>query len=171
LKLDRRRLFVIDGSKALRKAIDQVFGQQHPVQRCRNHKLQNVLGHLPKDQHDQAKATLRAAWRLEADEGMAKIQQYASWLENDWPSAARSLREGLSETFTINRLGLPGSAVLGVLCGSLPSPACAPIRAGRWRDRRWLLGARPQGLPGAGQSTLGDLPRRLSAAGAQGLAE
>lgn len=44
-----RRLFVIDGSKALRKAINQVFGDDQPVQRCRNHKLRNVLGHLPKD--------------------------------------------------------------------------------------------------------------------------
>ena len=41
----RRRLFVIDGSKALRKAIEKVFGQRHPIQRCRNHKLRNVLGH------------------------------------------------------------------------------------------------------------------------------
>ncbi len=49
----RRRLFVIDGSKALRKAIEKVFGQRHPIQRCRNHKLRNVLGHLPKDQHPQ----------------------------------------------------------------------------------------------------------------------
>ena len=47
----RRRLFVIDGSKALRKAIAQVFGVGHSVQRCRNHKLRNVLGHLPKDEH------------------------------------------------------------------------------------------------------------------------
>ena len=52
----RRRLFVIDGSKALRKAIEKVFGQRHPIQRCRNHKLRNVLGHLPKDQHAQVKA-------------------------------------------------------------------------------------------------------------------
>ena len=77
----RRRLFVIDGSKALRKATEKVFGQRHPIQRCRNHKLRNVLGHLPKDQHPQVKAAFRAAMT--------------------------SLREGLSEMFTINRLGLP----------------------------------------------------------------
>lgn len=103
----RRRLFVIDGSKALRKAIDQVFGSGHPVQRCRNHKLRNVLGHLPKDQHDQAKAAIRAAWKLEADEGEKKLESLARWLERDHPSAAASLREGLSDMFTINRLGLP----------------------------------------------------------------
>lgn len=103
----RRRLFVIDGSKALRKAIDQVFGSHHPVQRCRNHKLRNVLGHLPKDQHDQAKAAIRAAWKLDADNGEQKLESLARWLERDHPSAANSLREGLSDMFTINRLGLP----------------------------------------------------------------
>jgi len=103
----RRRLFVIDGSKALRKAIDQVFGPAHPVQRCRNHKLRNVVGHLPKDQHAQVKAAIRAAWKLEAKDGEQKLEQLARWLERDHPSAAASLREGLAEMFTINRLGLP----------------------------------------------------------------
>jgi len=103
----RRRLFVIDGSKALRKAIDQVFGPRHPVQRCRNHKLRNVVGHLPKDQHAQVKAAVRAAWKLEAKDGEQKLEQLARWLERDHPSAAASLREGLAEMFTINRLGLP----------------------------------------------------------------
>ena len=103
----RRRLFVIDGSKALRRAIDEVFGSANPVQRCRNHKLRNVLGHLPKNQHPQVKAAMRAAWKLEAHEGMAKLESLARWLERDQPSAAESLREGLSDMFTINRLGLP----------------------------------------------------------------
>jgi putative transposase len=103
----RRRLFVIDGSKALRKAIDEVFGDGTPVQRCRNHKLRNVLGHLPEAQHDQAKSTLKAAFKLDMKGGTAKIEQYAMWLEREWPAAAGSLREGLSELFTINRLGLP----------------------------------------------------------------
>ena len=103
----RRRLFVIDGSKALRKAIDLVFGDKTPVQRCRNHKLRNVLGHLPKEQHSQARLTFRAAAKLDAKEGKAKLEQYASWLERDWPGAAASLKEGLDEMFTINGLGLP----------------------------------------------------------------
>ena len=96
LRADRRRLFVIDGAKALRSAIGHVFDARNPVQRCRNHKVRNVLGHLPKAQHDQARSTLRAAWKLEADEGMRKLEQYASWLEREWPSAAASLREGLA---------------------------------------------------------------------------
>lgn len=103
----RRYLFVVDGAKALRSAIDTVFGANQPVQRCRNHKLRNVVGHLPEDQHEQAKATLRAAFKLDAKEGTAKLEQYASWLEHQWPDAAASIREGLEEMFTINRLGLP----------------------------------------------------------------
>ena len=105
----RRYLFVIDGAKALRCAIDGVFGADQPVQRCRNHKIRNVVGHLPEDQHEQAKATMRAAFKLDAKEGTAKLQQYASWLEQEWPDAAASLREGLGEMFTINRLGLPSA--------------------------------------------------------------
>ena len=73
----RRRLFVVDGAKALRKAIDQVFGSQHPVQRCRNHKIRNVVGHLPKDQHDQVRTAMRAAWKLEAQDGEQKLEQLA----------------------------------------------------------------------------------------------
>ncbi len=103
----RRRLFVIDGSKALRKAVDLVFGATNPVQRCRNHKLRNVLGHLPKDQHDQVRPAMGAAWRLEASEGQRKLEQLARWLEREHPTAAASLREGLEDLFTINRLGLP----------------------------------------------------------------
>lgn len=107
LSSDCRRLFVIDGSKALRKAIDQVFGPENPVQRCRNHKIWHVLGHLPRDPHDQAKSTMQAAFKLNAEEGLAKLKQYASRLEQDWPSAAASLHEGLDELFMIHRLGLP----------------------------------------------------------------
>ncbi len=105
----RRRLFVIDGAKALRQAIDTVYGADNPVQRCRNHKRRNVRGHLPKDLARQVDAVLRAALRLEWQEGMAKIEQQASWLEREHPSAAASLREGLEELFTINRLGLPAT--------------------------------------------------------------
>ena len=105
----RPRLFVIDGSKALRSAIDAVFGAGQLVQRCRNHKQRNVTSHLPKDQHNQALATMRAAFKLEPAEGLAKLEQYASWLQREWPGAAASLREGLEELFTVNRLGLTSS--------------------------------------------------------------
>jgi transposase-like protein len=66
-----------------------------------------VLGHLPQAQHDQARSTLREAFKLDAKEGTAQLQKYAAWLKRDWPGAAASLREGLDEMFTMNRLGLP----------------------------------------------------------------
>jgi putative transposase len=103
----RRRLFVIDGSKALRSAVKEVYGADSPVQRCRNHKIRNVIGYLPKDQAKQVSLTMKAAFRLEAKEGIAKLEQLAQWLDQSHPDAAASLREGLEEMFTINRLGLP----------------------------------------------------------------
>jgi len=103
----RPRLFVVDGSKALRAAIEAVFGSQHPVQRCRNHKVENVLGYLPEPLKDQVKATMKAAYRLPAEEGLQRLRAQARWLQSEHPDAARSLLEGLEETFTINRLGLP----------------------------------------------------------------
>jgi hypothetical protein len=50
---------------------------------------------------------LHAAFELDAKEGTAKLEQYASWLERQWPDAAASLREGVGEMFTIDRLALP----------------------------------------------------------------
>ncbi len=87
----RRRLFTIDGSKALRTAINAVFGAETPVQRCRNHKLRNVLGRLPREQQAQTASLMRAAWKLNEKDGMAKFRQMAGWLEHDYPDAARSL--------------------------------------------------------------------------------
>jgi putative transposase len=110
LPTDRKYLFVIDGAKALRAAIEEVFGCQQPVQRCRNHKMRNVLDELPREQHAQALNLMRAAWKLtDAEEGVKKLEQLARFLEHDYESAARSLREGLIEMFTVQRLKLPPS--------------------------------------------------------------
>ena len=105
----RRRLFIIDGSKALRAAINAVFGAATPVQRCRNHKLRNVLGRLPREQQAQTGSLMRAAWKMNPNDGMAKFRQIAAWLERDYPDAAAALLEGLEECFTINRLDIPRS--------------------------------------------------------------
>ena len=137
LRADRRRLFVIDGAVALRNAIGQVFGSSSLVQRCRNHKLRNVLGHLPKEQHEQARSTLRAAWKLEADEGIRKLEQYASWLEREWPSAAASLREGLTELFTVNRLGLPKALRRCLTTTNIIDSSHSGVRRQTNRVTRW----------------------------------
>jgi len=107
IKPDRLRLFVIDGSKALRCAINAVYGSKNPVQRCRNHKIRNVLSYLPDDQKEQVRCAMQAAFSMEAAKGKQKLKQLAKWLEQEYPSAASSLLEGLDEMFTINALGLP----------------------------------------------------------------
>jgi putative transposase len=107
VKPDHLRLFVIDGSKALRCAINAVYGPKNPVQRCRNHKIRNVLGYLPDEQKDQVKCTMKAAFLMESDKGKQKLKHLADWLGREYRSAASSLLEGIDEMFTINRLGLP----------------------------------------------------------------
>jgi transposase-like protein len=102
-------LFVIDGGKALRSAIDEMFGARAHVQRCRTHKLRNVLERLPKTEAAQTKAVMMAAYKLAPKDGMAKMKTQAQWLEREHADAAASLREGLAETFTVNALGLPPS--------------------------------------------------------------
>jgi transposase-like protein len=101
-------LFVIDGSKALRKAVRSVFGEV-PVQRCLWHKERNVLGHIAERDRPPIKARLRRAWR-ETDYGRAleQLQALADELERTHPGAAGSLREGMDETLTVIRLGIKG---------------------------------------------------------------
>jgi len=144
VKPGRKRLFVMDGSKALRKAINDVFGSHHPVQRCRTHKLRNVLGYLPKEMQAQVGAAMRAAWRLEPKEGMARLRTQIEWLERSWPKAAASLREGLEETFTINHLGLSPRlrkclATTNVIESSLSGVQGRTGRVTRWRDGGMVL--------------------------------
>jgi transposase-like protein len=140
----RRYLFVIDGSKALRAAIDAVFGAQNPVQRCRHHKIENVMSYLPKHLKPQVKAALRAAVRLPATEGIARLEKQAQWLEREHPDAAASLREGLAEMFTINRLGLPPSLMRCLASTNIIESPHSGVRLRtrricRWRDGRMAL--------------------------------
>ena len=106
LNPDVARLYVIDGSKALRAAIEEVFGAAAQVQRCRTHKVRNVIERLPKALAVQVKSVMHAAYKLSEKQGKAKLRQQASWLQADHPDAAASLLEGLEEVFTVNRLGL-----------------------------------------------------------------
>jgi len=142
-----KRLFVIDGAKALRAAINKVFGPQQPVQRCRNHKIRNVCDRLPEEQKDQVKAAMRASYKLEAKEGMARLRKLADWLEQESPAAANSLREGLEECFTINRLGIPPAlhrclATTNVIESPQSGVRMRTRRVCRWRDtamvERWV---------------------------------
>jgi transposase-like protein len=144
LDAQRRRLFVIDGSKALRAAIDEVFGDKNPIQRCRNHKMRNVLDYLPQDRHDNVRCAMKAAFQLPAEQGIAKLKKLSQWLIQEYPSAAESLLEGLEEMFTINRLDLPGPLRRCLASTNIIESPYAGVRqkTGRvthWRDGQMVL--------------------------------
>jgi len=102
-------LFVIDGAKALCKAIRTVFGEA-PVQRCVRHKERNVTDHLPERDRASVKQRLRRAWALDDhDRALDQLRLLASELERSNPGAAGSLREGMEETLTLTRLGVRGN--------------------------------------------------------------
>jgi putative transposase len=101
-------LFVIDGSKALRKAVRSVFGEV-PVQRCLWHKERNVLQHMPERDRPPIKTRMRRAWReTDYQRALEQLQALAAELERTHPGAAGSLREGMEETLTVIRLGIKG---------------------------------------------------------------
>jgi len=142
VRTDRKYLFVIDGSRALRAAIDAVFGADHPVQRCRHHKIENVMGYLPEHLKDQTQAAMRSAFRLPAREGMARLAKQAEWLEREYPSAAARLCEGLAEMFTVSRLGLSPSLSRGLVSTNVIESPHSGVRLRTRRVCRWRDGER-----------------------------
>jgi putative transposase len=108
LRVDRRFLAVIDGSKALRKALGDVFGDQVRVQRCRIHKQRNLRAHLPEKRHAYVIKTMNEAYQSRsAKTAKAKLQALAKWLRlAGEETAANSLEEGLAETLTIHGMNL-----------------------------------------------------------------
>jgi transposase-like protein len=110
LDADRMRLWVIDGAKALRKAIVQIFGARALIQRCQEHKRRNVIEHLPRDMHASVSRALRQAWSAgDAALGRRQLSRLAGSLQASHPGAAASLREGLQETLTVQALGMTGA--------------------------------------------------------------
>ena len=146
-------LFVIDGAKALRKAIRDVFGEEHGVvQRCQLHKLRNVLDYLPDEMQLSVERSMKQAWDgTSAELAERQLRRLASSLEREYPSAAESLREGLEETLTVQRLAVRG-ALLKTLRTTNPienlngSIASYTRNVKRWRGggsmiRRWVASA------------------------------
>jgi transposase-like protein len=103
-------LFVIDGSKALRKAIRVIFGTRCLVQRCQEHKRRNVISQLPKKLQPSINRMLRDAYTSTSKATAKKrLQQVIAHLDDEHPDAAESLREGLEETLSLKDLKLPAS--------------------------------------------------------------
>ena len=140
-------LFVIDGGKALRRAIKDVFGEHALVHRCHRHKERNITDLLPERDRPAILAKLRGAWALkDASLAEQRLELLASELERSWPDAAGSLREGLEDTLTLMRLGI-GGQLAKTLCSTNPCESMIEIvrytqrNVKRWRDgdmrKRW----------------------------------
>jgi len=147
LDASRGILFVVDGSKALSKAIRAVFGNKAVIQRCRLHKERNIERHLPAAEWEWVKPKLRDAW-AEPDHKKAKaaLEALARALETKRPGAAGSLRDGLDETIAINRLGVgQATALWRSLASTNPIESMIDIikdhaiRVKRWRDGKMAL--------------------------------
>ncbi|MBA3264332.1 MAG: IS256 family transposase [Thermoleophilaceae bacterium] len=109
LDVEQGVLCVLDGAKALRKAVRDVLGVHTPVQRCVRHKERNVLAHLPERDRQAVKRRLRKAWReVDHDRALTELRALAGELDRSHPGAAASLREGLEETLSVTRVGIRG---------------------------------------------------------------
>ncbi|MGZ6638486.1 MAG: IS256 family transposase, partial [Solirubrobacteraceae bacterium] len=140
-------LFVIDGGKALRRAIKDVFGEHALVHRCHRHKERNVTDLLPERDRPQILVRIRGAWAL-TDHHLARerLELLASELERTWPDAAASLREGMDDTLTLMRLGIDGQ-LAKTLSSTNPCESMIEIvrytqrNVKRWHDgdmrKRW----------------------------------
>jgi transposase-like protein len=144
LQEKRPYLFVLDGSKALKKSVVKRFGKDVAIQRCIEHKKRNVCDHLPKRHQAVVRMKLRAAWNMTSyTEARAALQALIRYLADLNPSAARSLEEGLEETLTLHRLGVSDLLRKTLRTTNLIESAfsttrhfCANVK--RWRDGRMV---------------------------------
>jgi putative transposase len=124
-----RRLFIIDGSKALSRAIKRTFGRDTAIQRCQIHKARNILERLPKSMRASVKRVLRQAWEMD-DAGKAEklMRNLARRLEGDWKSVSASILEGLDEMLTVTRLGLPKELRRSLACTNIIENVMGTVR-------------------------------------------
>jgi len=139
------RLFIVDGAKALIKAIRKTFGRETPIQRCQIHKARNIVERLPKSLHASVRRALRQAWELDdADKAEKLVRNLARRLEQDAPGVANSILEGLDEILTVIRLGLPKELRRSLACTNIIENMNGTIRqvcrnVKRWRDASMAL--------------------------------
>jgi transposase-like protein len=152
------RLFIVDGSKALIKAIRRTFGRHTPIQRCQVHKARNIVERLPKHLHASVRAALRQAWELDdAEKAERLLRNLARRLEQVAPGVSTSILEGLDEMLTVIRLGLPSSLRRSLACTNIIENMMGTVRrvcrnVKRWRDasmaRRWTAAAMQEAVKG-----------------------
>jgi putative transposase len=140
-------LLVLDGGKALHAAAKRVWGRNALIQRCQVHKKRNVRQHLPQKHWPELSRQLNAAYHeTDYDQALKGLKTTARWLERLNPDAAASLREGMEETLTVVRLGVP-ELLRRTLATTNPIESAFSVaenvtsRVKRWRDgdmrKRW----------------------------------
>ena len=145
------RLFIIDGARALSKAIRRTFGRTAAIQRCQVHKARNIMERLPKSLHASVRRVLRQAWELDdADKAEKLIRNFAHRLERDWSGVSSSILEGIEEILTVTRLGLPKELRRSLACTNIIENVMGTVRrvcrnVKRWRSAsmamRWTAAA------------------------------
>lgn len=139
------RLFVVDGAKALSKAIRRTFGRHTPIQRCRVHKARNIIDRLPKPLHASVRKTLRQAWELgDAAKAEKLLRNLASRLEREAPGVSGGILEGLDEILTVTRFNLPADLRRSLTCTNIIENMNGTIRrvcrnVKRWKDASMAL--------------------------------
>jgi len=132
------RLFIIDGAKALKKAIRNTFGPHTPIQRCQVHKARNILDRLPKGLHAPVRKALRQAWEMDdADKAEKLLRNLARRLEKEAPGVAGSILEGVDEILTVSRLGLPDDLRRSLACTNIIENMMGTIRRVSRNVKRW----------------------------------
>ncbi|MEK7382917.1 MAG: transposase [Elusimicrobiota bacterium] len=135
---EKSYLFVLDGGKGLRAAIQRTFGKRGEVQRCQQHKQRNVAEHLPKDRQAEFRRKIAAGYGMtDYAEAKKALESCVRELERINPSAAASLREGMEETLTLHRLQVPALLRVSLSTTNPMESPFATVRERTCRVRRW----------------------------------
>ena len=145
LQPDIARLFIVDGAKALSRAVRDTFGGFALIQRCQVHKGRNIIERLDPSLHAGVKKVLRQAWDSPtAEQAERVLKNLARRLDHDAPGVSTSILEGLDEMLTVIRLGLPDQLRRSLGCTNAIESLMAVLRqvcrnVKRWRDARMAL--------------------------------
>ena len=158
------RLFIVDGAKALRKAIRRTFGKHTPIQRCQIHKGRNIMERLPKHLHAWVRRTLRQAWEMD-DVAKAEqlIRNLARRMEQEAPGVSEIILEGIDEILTVVRLKLPLQLRRSLACTNIIENMMGTIRRECRNVKHWRNAAMARRWTGAAMQEAAKGFRRLKA--------
>ncbi len=158
------RLFIVDGAKALRKAIRRTFGKHTPIQRCQIHKGRNIMERLPKHLHASVRRTLRQAWEMDdVVKAEQLIRNLARRLEQEAPGVSETILEGMDEILTVVRLKLPPQLRRSLACTNIIENMMGTIRRVCRNVKHWRNAAMALRWTGAAMQEAAKGFRRLKA--------